>query len=421
MALTGTRSVTAVLITGSSWFRPVPAAISNYERGAQLTRATSYPGGLFRKAIADAEPYVPGRTAVLLQQEHGIRGPVVKLSSNENPLGMSPAAERAIVEAAAAACGYPDDQSLGLRRKLAEELDVDIDNVLAGNGSSDVIYRLGAAMLELGDNVVMSKYSFNLLSIVTKMFGSELRAVEMDRYHHDLQAVLGAIDDRTKIVYVDLPNNPMGSDVADADFRRFVSRLPSHVLLVVDEAYLEFADPEYRHGTIDLIREGRNVMVVRTFSKSHGLAGVRAGYAVGLPEMIAGLAVAGLPFSVNTLAQAAAEAAVDDKDFLARTVELNRREREALCAHLDREGIAYVPSQTNFVAIDLGSRAGAVVRSLEQSGVIVRHLAGYGLENFIRVSLGTPEMNVRFIDALTRALGEPFSGIAAADVEVDAR
>ncbi|GGN22766.1 histidinol-phosphate aminotransferase 2 [Streptomyces fuscichromogenes] len=334
---------------------------------------------------------------------------------------MSPAAERAIVEAAAAACGYPDDQSLGLRRKLAEELDVDIDNVLAGNGSSDVIYRLGAAMLELGDNVVMSKYSFNLLSIVTKMFGSELRAVEMDRYHHDLQAVLGAIDDRTKIVYVDLPNNPMGSDVADADFRRFVSRLPSHVLLVVDEAYLEFADPEYRHGTIDLIREGRNVMVVRTFSKSHGLAGVRAGYAVGLPEMIAGLAVAGLPFSVNTLAQAAAEAAVDDKDFLARTVELNRREREALCAHLDREGIAYVPSQTNFVAIDLGSRAGAVVRSLEQSGVIVRHLAGYGLENFIRVSLGTPEMNVRFIDALTRALGEPFSGIAAADVEVDAR
>lgn len=348
--------------------------------------------------------YQPGRPIEEVARELNLpAADIIKLASNENPLGPSPRALEAMRQALTQVHLYPDGNSFYLKRKLAEKLGVTPANLVLGNGSNDIIEFVGHALLAPGCEVVVSQYCFAVYPIVTQLFGARLVSVPAVRYGHDLKAMLAAVTPQTRIMFVANPNNPTGTLAASDELVRLVNELPSHVLLALDEAYLEFLDKPL--DLLPLIRSGArpNLLLMRTFSKIYGLAGLRLGYGVGDPGFIGALEKIRQPFNVNAVAQAGALAALDDDAHMARTRKNNSdglRFFEKACAQLKLE---YVPSAANFILVRVGEGQ-RVFNELQKLGVIVRPMGGYQLPEWIRISIGTPSENERCLAGLRQVL-----------------
>lgn len=359
----------------------------------------------FNPCLATLPVYQPGRPIEEVARELGLEpGSIIKLASNENPLGPSRRAVAAMRNALGKAHLYPDGSAFHLKQKLATHLGVTPSNLVLGNGSNEVLEMVGHAMLRPGTGAVVSQYCFAVYPIVTALSGAALTVVPARNHGHDLDAMLAAIRDDTRVVFVANPNNPTGTTASPAQLESFIQAVPSHVLIVLDEAYIEFLD-----GALDLlpgIRDGSrpNLLLVRTFSKIHGLAGIRLGYGIGHPDLIAQLEKVREPFNVNAVAQAGAVAALDDQSHAARTRKNNQRGLKLYSKTLKKLGLEYVPSTANFVLVRVGDGL-KVFSELQKQGVITRPMAGYQLPEWIRISIGTSEENERCLAALTQVLG----------------
>lgn len=357
-----------------------------------------------QRGLDKIEPYVPGKPIEEVQREYGLQD-VIKLASNENPLGPSPRAVAAMREALVRVNVYPDGQSYYLRQAIARYLDLDPDQVTVGNGADGIIVQTCLAYLEEGDEVVVSRSSFPVYDVYTHVMRATLVKTPLRGYGIDLEAMAQAINERTKIVFVCNPNNPTGTVVTAPEVEEFLTAVPDHVLVVFDEAYYEFVDTDAFPDTLRYVREGRqNVLTIRTFSKVYGLAGIRLGYAAAVPEVLAPLNAVREPFAVNLLAQAAGLAVLEDEDFLRASVMANRAGRHFLYREFERLGLFAVRSHTNFVLVRVGPRAGQVARALLERGIIVRPCGAYDLDEFLRVTVGSAEQNARLIAALEEIL-----------------
>lgn len=348
--------------------------------------------------------YQPGKPIEETAREIGMAPvDIVKLASNENALGPSPRAVEAMRAAAASAHLYPDGASYALRMKLAAFHGVDFAQTVVGNGSSELIELICHVCLHPGAELVAARYSFTMYPLMAKLF--QARFVEVENkadWTHDLGGILAAITPATRIVFVTNPTNPVGSMVYQDEMDAFMARVPEHVIVVFDEAYIDFA--ETKPDSLRYVREGKNVVVLRTFSKAYGLAGVRAGYAISTAEIADMLNKVRSPFNMNALAQVAALAALDDREHLIRSVEMVRVGRRLYEASFERWGLEYVPSHTNFILVKVGKGRQVFDEALKR-GVILRPMDGYGLHEYIRITIGTPKENARCLRVLEEVLG----------------
>jgi len=350
--------------------------------------------------------YQPGRPIEEVARELGLPpADIIKLASNENPLGPSRLALAAMRAALANANLYPDGSAFYLKQKLAEKLGVKPENLLLGNGSNEVLEAVGHGLLQPGAEAVVSQYCFAVYPIVTALFGATLVVVPAREYGHDLDAMLAAITPQTRVVFVANPNNPTGTTVTPEQLLKFIQAVPKDVLIALDEAYIEFLD-----NALDLIpsiRDGSqpNLLLMRTFSKIYGLAGLRLGYAIGTADLIAELEKVRQPFNVNAIAQAGALAALEDSKHSEKTLKNNRRGLKVYAKAFRKLGLEYVPSGANFVLVRVGDGL-KVFNDLQRLGVIVRPMGGYQLPEWIRISIGTPKENARCLEALTQVLGQ---------------
>jgi len=366
-------------------------------------------GDFLRLAVAGVQklaPYQPGKPVSELARELGLHEPsIVKLASNENPLGPSPNVGQAIAKAAAELARYPDGSGFALKQKLAARYLVSPEQITLGNGSNDLLELAARAFLAPGLNAVFSEYAFAVYPLATQAVGAEGRAVPAKDYGHDLKAMLAAIDGQTRVVFIANPNNPTGTWFNRAALKDFLQQVPVSVLVVLDEAYIEYADNDLPDG-LQLLPNYPNLLVLRTFSKAFGLAGLRIGYGISSSEIADVLNRVRAPFNVNTLAQVAAIAALEDNEHLQRSIQTNRQGMAQLKAGLDKLGLKTLPSKANFITIDFAREAAPIDRALLQRGVIVRPLAAYGMPNFLRVSIGTEAENARFLEALGEVLAD---------------
>jgi histidinol-phosphate aminotransferase len=326
---------------------------------------------------------------------------IVKLASNENPLGMSPKARAAVEQALAGVERYPDQ--FDLVEKLAAGLGVGMAQVVLGNGSNDVLDLAARAFLAPGRSAVFAQHAFAVYPLATMAAGAECIMVPAKHYGHDLAAMRAAIRPDTRVVWIANPNNPTGNFLPYDEIRAFLQAVPADVAVVLDEAYNEYLPPADRVDTTSWVRDFPNLIVTRTFSKIYGLAGLRVGFAVASPEVADLLNRVRQPFNVNNLALVAAIAAIDDHAFIADSYELNRRGMEQLVAGIKRLGLDHIPSHGNFVTVAFADAA-AINKKLLQQGVIVRPIGGYGLPNHLRVTIGLESENARFLDALEKSL-----------------
>lgn len=342
-----------------------------------------------RKVVVEIKDYIPGKTPT----EPGI----IKLASNENPFGPSPKAIEAIAKAAKDLQIYPDQKSIVLREALATKLGVKDDCLICGNGSDDIMQILGSTYLNPGDEVIISRNTFSLYELITRIFDGKMVFVDLKDYALDLDAIAKAITKKTKMIFLTNPNNPTGTIFTASQFDSFLKKVPDNVLVVVDEAYAEFvASPDFPE-TIKYVKEGKNVIVLRTFSKYYGLAGLRVGYGVARRELIAPLFRTKMPFNVNRLAQAGALAALDDKEFLDKTTANNLAGKKYFYAEFDKLGLDYKKSDANFIFINLKRSADQFFMEMMKKRIIIRPLTSFGFPEAIRVSIGTPEQNEKFV------------------------
>jgi len=352
--------------------------------------------------VRGISPYVPGKPITELAREMGLPvEKIVKLASNENPLGMSPQARAAVMAAIDGLARYPDQ--FELIAKLAERLGVARDQIVIGNGSNDVLDLAARVFLAPGRSAVFSQHAFAVYPLATLSTGAECVVAPAKHYGHDLAAMKAAIRPDTRLVWIANPNNPTGNFLPYADIHAFLKAVPTDVAVVLDEAYNEYLPPAERVDAVAWIKEFPNLIVTRSFSKIHGLAGLRVGFAVAAPEVADLLNRVRQPFNVNNLAIAAACAALDDHLFVAESYELNRRGMEQIVAGLKRLGLEHIPSHGNFVTFAVKDGAATNQKLLEQ-GIIVRPIGGYGLPNHLRVTIGLPTENARFLDALETSL-----------------
>lgn len=352
--------------------------------------------------IRAISPYVPGKPITELAREMGIPvGSIVKLASNENPRGMSPKARAAIEAAIGGIERYPDN--FDLTKKLAGHYGVAMESLVLGNGSNDVLDMVARVFLAPGRSSVFSQHAFAVYPLATMSTGAECLVTPAKHYGHDLAAMRAAIRPDTRVVWIANPNNPTGNFLPAAEVREFLKSVPGDVVVVLDEAYTEYLAPADRADTLGWVKEFPNLIVVRTFSKIYGLAGLRVGFGVAQPEVADLMNRVRHPFNVNNLALAAAEAALDDHVFVADSYDLNRRGMEQLVAGFKRLGLEHIPSHGNFVTVAVSDGAAINARLLKQ-GVIVRPIGGYGLQNHLRVTIGLETENARFLAALEQAL-----------------
>ena len=346
--------------------------------------------------------YEPGKPVEELAREMGLApDAIIKLASNENPLGPSPRAIAAMREALERAHFYPDGGGWALRGAIAETLRLSRDNVVLGNGSNEIIEFAGHAFLRPGDEVVVARHAFAVYGLVAQLFGARIVEVEDPGFRHDLRAMRAAVTPRTRILFVANPNNPTGTRVDNASIDELLENLPEHVLVVFDEAYVEFLD-----DPPDLpaqIRQGRPVLILRTFSKILGLAGLRIGYGLAPVPLASVLQKTRQPFNANAVAQAGAIAGLQDREHLERTRELTRAGRLLLEQGFARLGLEFIPSCANFVLVRVGD-GDNVFQQLLARGIIVRAMRSYKLPEWIRVSVGTESQNLRFLEELESIL-----------------
>ncbi len=346
--------------------------------------------------------YEPGKPIETVAREYGLDpADIAKLASNENPFGPSPRAIAAGAAALKRAHLYPDGGCQELRQKIAMQRGVSPESILVGNGSNEIIELLGHAFLRPGLEVVMGAQAFIVYKLVTKLFGATPVEVPMSDFGHDLDAMLAAVTERTRLLFVASPNNPTGVANTEADLLKLLQELPEHVILCLDEAYAEYL--EQAPDLSAAIHAGRKVVCLRTFSKIYGLGGLRVGYAYGAPELIALLHRVRQPFNVNAVAQAAATAALDDLEFVAMCRTENEVGRRVLCEGLTALGFETVGGAANFVLSRVGSGA-VVFEALQRRGLIVRPLAPYGMTEFVRITIGRSEENERLLSTLRELL-----------------
>mgnify|MGYP000182478208 CR=1 FL=1 len=357
-----------------------------------------------RAAVQAMKPYVPGKPVEDVQRELGLTD-LVKLNQNENPLGPSPRAVDAVRKALATAHTYPEGSARALRERLGRLWDLPADWFLVGNGSDEVFRLLAEVYLDPGDPVVVPATSFSEYRFVGELMGAEVIEVPLAGWTMDLPAMAEAAAVRgAKLLFLCRPNNPTGAVFPEADLRRALERTPAATLVVLDEAYREFDGTPFDSRA--LLLDYPNLVITRTFSKIYGMAGLRLGYGIMRPEVLAPLYTARDPFSVNGLAVAAGLAALDDVEHLERTQALTRDGKAYLCAAFARLGLPYVPSEANFVLFEVPRPASEVFNQLLRRGVLVRPCGSFGLPSHLRVSVGTAEENARFVAALEAVLGE---------------
>ncbi len=351
--------------------------------------------------IREIQAYQPGRPIEEVERELGIHA--VKLASNENPLGPSPMAVEAARRAMSDSNWYPDGAGYYLRKKLSEQLGMDMERLILGAGSCELIDLAARTLLTPGDNAVSSEGSFPLYYSAVRATGERLKLVPLRNFTFDLDGIARATDARTKVIYLANPNNPTGTIFLADALDAFLARIPGSALVVLDEAYYEYADRPGYSRSLGLVREGGNLFVLRTFSKVYGLAGMRVGYAAGPAGLIAQMNKVRQPFNVSGVALAAAEAALDDLEHVRRSVENNRRGLAQLEAGLRGQAIGFVPSAANFMLVHIGAGASRIADAMLRLGVIVRPMGWMGFPEAIRVSVGTPEENDKFLTALGEA------------------
>ncbi|WP_456432608.1 histidinol-phosphate transaminase [Thermosulfuriphilus sp.] len=354
--------------------------------------------------LKEIHPYKPGKPIEELRRELGIRGPIVKLASNENPLGPSPKALEAIVREAPNVHRYPDGAAFELREAFKEVLKVSPREIVLGNGSNEIIDFLIRAFVSEDDEVVTSRPTFLMYERFTRVAGGRTISVPLKNLKHDLGAIAKAVTSRTRIIFLDNPNNPTGTAIRVGELLAFLSDLPLNILVVLDEAYFEFVRDKEVVSGISLFREDKRIIVLRTFSKAYGLAGLRIGYGVMDPEIAAVLERIRQPFNVNLLAQIAARASLVDRDYLAQVQKTIWEGMDFLERELTSLGLLPYPSQTNFILVDLRRPARPVYEALLRRGIIVRPMDSYSFETCIRITVGLPEENQRLIDELKEVL-----------------
>jgi histidinol-phosphate aminotransferase len=350
--------------------------------------------------IRAIDPYPPGKP--IEEAEREFRATAIKLASNENPLGPSPRAIEAAREALGQANRYPDGSGHDLRESLAARLKIPLDHLILGGGSTDLIDLAARTLLQTGDDGVASAGSFPMYYISIRAAGARLIAAPLDGYDIDLSVIAEAITPRAKIVYLANPNNPTGTMFTADEFEVFLARLPEDILVAIDEAYFDYVERPNYSRSLDLVRSGRHILVLRTFSKVYGLAGLRIGYGIGPPELIAEMNKIRSPFNTSSIGQAAALAALDDREHVRRSIESNRSGLEMLAEGLTAQGVRFVPSLANFLLVELGSDAEAVTQALLTLGVIVRPMRWMGFPNAIRVTVGTRAETQKFLQALAQ-------------------
>ena len=358
--------------------------------------------------IAGIVPYPPGKPLEELEREYGITDSI-KLASNENPWGPSPRAVAAIGDCLAGLHRYPDGSSFYLTEALAGWLGAGMDEIVLGNGSNEVIEFLVKAFVRAGDEVITSHPSFLMYQKFVQIRGGVNRVIELADMQHDLDAILSAVNDRTRLIFLDNPNNPCGTFFSGERFHRFLHALPETVILVLDEAYVDFVEPEERIDVLSLIRKPDGipaVVALRTFSKAFGLAGLRVGFGLMHREIASLLHRVRQPFNINLPAQVGALAALEDREHYRTTLRRTREGREWLSREVERLGCVPYPSHTNFFLIDVRGDATVLYEAMLRQGVIVRSMKAYGFPDFIRITVGTREENQRFIDSLARCLRE---------------
>jgi histidinol-phosphate aminotransferase len=357
--------------------------------------------------VREIAPYVPGKPISETARELGIpEDRILKMASNENPLGPSPKALEAIRGALAALNYYPEGSGYDLKRALSARFAVKPENIVLGNGSNDVLELVARAFLRPDDSAVYSQHAFMVYPLAVQAIGATGIVVPARAYGNDLPALASAVRQDTRIVFVANPNNPTGTFSTWDEVARFAAGIPPHVLIVLDEAYGEYLPDALASPTPSWLARFPNLVVTRTLSKAYGLAGLRVGYALAHPEVAELMNRVRQPFNVNHLAMVAACAALDDAAFIARSREVNAAGLVQLAAGFGRLGLDYIPSRANFITVHVGREADRIYRELLAAGVIVRPIAGYGLPEHLRVTVGLPEHNERFLAALAAAIGK---------------
>ncbi|MES2772382.1 MAG: histidinol-phosphate transaminase [Pseudomonadota bacterium] len=351
--------------------------------------------------IRTISPYQPGKPISQLAREMGIPAEkIVKLASNENPLGMSPRARSALAEASTALARYPDD--FVLKQALATHNGLATTQIVLGNGSNDVLDLIARVFLAPGRSAVFSQHAFAVYALATRSTGAESLVAAAQNFAHDLDAMRAAVQENTQIIWIANPNNPTGTLIAQAQLKAFLHALPAHIVVVLDEAYNEYLPLSERYASTDWLNEFPNLVITRTFSKIYGLAGLRIGYALASAEIADLMNRVRQPFNCNTLALAAASAALDDTAFVAQSEALNRAGMEQMRAGLSALGFDYIPSFANFIAFKAGD-AVRVNQKLLAQGMIVRPIAAYEMPEWLRVTIGTELENQQFLAALAQA------------------
>lgn len=355
--------------------------------------------------IKNLKPYQGGKPIEELKRELGIEGRIVKLASNENPLGPSKKAQEAIKEAASSVNLYPDGDCYYLKEKLSFKLGVEKSNIIFGNGSDELIeliYRAFAT--DEGDEILYCYPTFVEYKIIGMSFNKKLVELPLKDFSYDIDSLLNSINEKTRIIFLNTPNNPTGTIIKKGDIERVISAKGKDTLVVVDEAYYEYAIAEDDYEELLELYKEDGVILLRTFSKAYGLAGLRIGYGIAGEEIVDYLNRVRPPFNVNSIAQAAALAALDDDEHIKNSVESNKRGKEFLYREFERLGIKYVKTYSNFILFDVGEDADAVYDKLLRKGIIVRSMSGYGYKSMLRVTIGTMDENEIFIKGLREVL-----------------
>lgn len=356
-----------------------------------------------RKELKDLKPYIPGKQVSEVEVELNITS-VIKLASNENPLGPSPAALAAIQKKAKDLNVYPDQTSIELREALSKKLGMDKGCVIIGNGSDEIMQLAAATFLSAGEEALISENTFSTYEFCTRLFDGAPVFVPIKDYGYDLDGFAKRLSKKTKLVWLCSPNNPTGTIIGKKEMDDFISKVPKGAVVVIDEAYGDYVESSDYPDSLEFVKKGLNVIVLRTFSKIYGLAGLRIGYGIAKPDIIKYLNLTKLPFNVNRMAVWAGAAALQDDGFVAKSRKMNAEGKKYLYSELDKMGLKYVKTEANFVFIDVNRNCDKVFMEMMKQGVIIRPLSSFGFGEAIRVTVGTEEQNKRFVEALRKVL-----------------
>jgi len=360
---------------------------------------------LANEAIRSLHPYLPGKPISELERELGITN-IIKLASNENPLGCSPIAKESIMNELAEISRYPDANGYYLKEAIANIHAIQIDQLTLGNGSNDVLNLIARTFAGPGSEVIFSQHAFVVYPIAAKVVGADAVVVAAKNFGHDLEAMANAITEKTRLIFIANPNNPTGTCLYKDELKKFMQSVPENVIVVMDEAYYEYVEDDNYPQTLTWLELFPNMIITRTFSKAYGLAGARIGYSVSHRDIAGLLNRIREPFNVNSFAMAAATTAIKDNQFLEQAVNLNKEGMNFLIKQLQELELTYIPSKGNFITVNMGSDAAPYYQKLLHQGVIVRPVANYQMPNHLRVSIGLMEENTRFIDALKMVLSD---------------